>query len=143
MYTRYVRLTNQPDATMYLSQYSTARGGRYVLCLYAKRLARKGDDMRTRQKSLVDFGVYPEDINRLKDICQKATPEQRHDILHCCISSCPPGIELLVYESIVTNKSYDRIMKTKYIPAKRDDFYAYKRKAMAMFYDTLRKLREI
>lgn len=102
-----------------------------------------GDDMRTRQKSLVDFGVYPEDINRLKDICQKATPEQRHDILHCCISSCPPGIELLVYESIVTNKSYDRIMKTKYIPAKRDDFYAYKRKAMAMFYDTLRKLREI
>ena len=84
--------------------------------------------MRTRQKSLVDFGVYPEDINRLKDIC---------------ISSCPPGIELLVYESIVTNKSYDRIMKTKYIPAKRDDFYAYKRKAMAMFYDTLRKLREI
>lgn len=99
--------------------------------------------MRTRQKSLVDFGVYPEDINRLKNICQKATPEQRHDILHCCISSCPPGIELMVYESIVTNKSYDRIMKTKYIPAKRDDFYAYKRKAMAMFYDTLRKLREI
>lgn len=34
-------------------------------------------------------------------------------------------------------------MKTKYIPANRDDFYAYKRKAMAMFYDTLRKLREI
>lgn len=99
--------------------------------------------MRTRRKSLVDFGVYPEDINRLRDICQKATQEQRHDILHCCISSCPPGIELLVYESIVTNKSYDRIMKTKYIPAKRDDFYAYKRKAMAMFYDTLRKLREI
>ena len=59
--------------------------------------------MRTRQKSLVDFGVYPEDVNRLKDICQKATQEQRHDILHCCISSCPPGIELLVYESIVTN----------------------------------------
>ena len=34
LYIRDVRLTNQPDATMYLSQYSTVRGGRYALCLY-------------------------------------------------------------------------------------------------------------
>ena len=99
--------------------------------------------MRTRQKSLVDFGVYPEDISKLKDICHKATPDQRHSILHCCIDSCPPGLELLVYESIVSGHSYDRIEKREYIPAKRDDFYAYKRKTMAMFYDTLRKLREL
>lgn len=140
---RYAKLIIQPGITMYHSQYSIVHCGLCALCLCGNTWQEWGDDMRTRQKSLVDFGVYPEDINRLKDICQKATPEQRHDILHCCISSCPPGIELLVYESIVTNKSYDRIMKTKYIPAKRDDFYAYKRKAMAMFYDTLRKLREI
>ena len=36
--------------------------------------------MRTRQKSLVDFGVYPEDINRLKDICQKGYTRAEHDI---------------------------------------------------------------
>lgn len=37
--------------------------------------------MRTRQKSLVDFGVYPEDINRLKDICQKL--HQSRDMIFC------------------------------------------------------------
>lgn len=99
--------------------------------------------MRTRQKSLVDFGVYPEDISKLKDICQKATPDQRHSILHCCIDSCPPGLELLVYESIVLGHSYDRIGKREYIPAKRDDFYAYRRKAMSRFYNILRLSQEI
>lgn len=99
--------------------------------------------MRTRQKSLVDFGVYPEDVGKLKDICQRPTLEQRHSILHCCIDSCPPGLELLVYESIVFNRSYDFIGKREYIPAKRDDFYAYRRKAMSKFYNILRLSREI
>lgn len=95
--------------------------------------------MFTRKKSLVDWGVRQEDIEQLKDICRNATPKQKHDILNCCISACPKGIEHLVYESIVMSRSYDKIMKNKYIPIKRDDFYAYKRKSMAMFYNTLKK----
>lgn len=95
--------------------------------------------MLTRKKSLVDWGVRQEDVEILKDICRNATADQKKDILNCCMKACPNGIEKIVYESITMNQSYDKIMKKKYIPIKRDDFYAYKRKSMAMFYDMIKR----
>lgn len=95
--------------------------------------------MLTRKKSLVDWGVRQEDVEILKDICRNATADRKKDILNCCRNACPKGIENFVYESITLNRSYDKIMKNKYIPIKKDDFYAYKRKSMAMFYGMIKK----
>lgn len=94
--------------------------------------------MRTRDMSLEDFGVYPGDEKKLLEMCRKANREERHELLHACISAAPEGLECAIYESLAAGKSYDKICRTDYIPAKRDDFYAYRRKAMAGFYEFLR-----
>ena len=42
-------------------------------------------------------------------------------------------------ESLVTGKGYRTMIRNgKSIPAKEDDFYAYRRKTLATFYDRLR-----
>ena len=94
--------------------------------------------VRTRDMSLSDHGVFPEDEKRLLNRCRDATSDERHDLLHACIDAAPDGLEIYVYQSLVTGKSYDAIFRTDYIPAKKDDFYAYRRKAMAVFYNLLR-----
>lgn len=94
--------------------------------------------MRTREAKLSDYGVFPEDEKKLLRRCRESTREERQTLLGFCIKSAPEGLEVPVYESLVTGRSYDEIHKRDYIPAKKDDFYGYRRKAMGLFYDFLR-----
>lgn len=104
---------------------------------------KEADEIRTRNKKLEDYGVYPEDEDVLKRKCIEATRDERHELLHCCINAAPEGLEVLLYESLACGKSYDQISKNKYIPIKKDDFYGYRRKAMALFYDFLRMRKKV
>nr|DAZ47321.1 MAG TPA: hypothetical protein [Caudoviricetes sp.] len=94
--------------------------------------------VKTRNMSYEDHGVFPGDEKELLIRCRKADREERHNLLHACIDAAPEGLEFFVYQSLASGKSYDNISRTDYIPAKKDDFYAYRRKAMGTFYNLLR-----
>ena len=93
-------------------------------------------EIRTRNASLTDFGVPEEDQKKLYERCRKLNKEERLLLLECAISSTP-GIEVCIYDSLVNGTGYDAMGHNRYIPVKRDDFYAYKRKTAAQFYHFL------
>lgn len=95
--------------------------------------------MRLREMSLVDHGVFPEDTKKIREYCQEnMSAEERQELFRCCISAAP-GIEMLIYDSVVNRSGYRTLIKRGFqIPAKEDDFYAYQRKALYDFYDWLR-----
>jgi len=94
--------------------------------------------MRTREKNLADYGVDKGKEKELLRACREASRQERQELLAFCIASAPEGVECAVYESLVTGRSYDELVKREYIPAGRDDFYGYRRKAMGKFFDLLR-----
>ena len=94
--------------------------------------------MRNREMSLQDHGVFPGDEEKLKKRCHCLSIEERLRLFQCVISAAP-GLEMPVYESLTTGVGYRTIAHRGYsIPVKEDDFYAYKRKALAEFYEWLR-----
>ena len=94
--------------------------------------------MRTRNMRFEDYGVFSGDEKKIKEYCQNISdPEDRLRLFQCAINAAP-GLEMDIYESLITGKGYRTILKYRNIPAREDDFYAYKRKAMAEFYDWLR-----
>lgn len=93
--------------------------------------------MRAREMSLEDYGVPIEDQGKLREYCKNAGKEDRVLLLQTAISSAC-GLEICIYDSLVTGKGYDVINRQRYIPAKKDDFYAYKRKTMAKYYEMLK-----
>ena len=94
--------------------------------------------MRTREKSLVDHGVWPEDIEKLYEYCRHLSREESLLLFQCCISSAY-GLEVPVYDSLTTGTGYKtQIKRGRAILAKADDFYAYKRKVAEQFYRFLR-----
>ena len=94
--------------------------------------------MRTREKKISDYGISCDEEKKLKDFCRKMDAENRLILLQCAISAAP-GLEVYIYDSLISGVGY-RTMENmgRKIPAKEDDFYAYRRKTLATFYDRLR-----
>ena len=85
-----------------------------------------------------DYGVSPDDLDRLYDRCKSLDKEESLILFQCAISAAP-GLEIPIYESLITGVGYRTMLSMgRQIPAKEDDFYAYRRKALAEFYDWLR-----
>ena len=85
-----------------------------------------------------DYGVPPDDQDKLYDRCRSLDKEESLILFQCAINAAP-GLEIPIYESLTTGIGYRTILNTgKQIPAKEDDFYAYRRKTLATFYDRLR-----
>lgn len=95
--------------------------------------------MRTRDMSLSEHGVFPDDEKALKEYCKSNMSIEERLILFQCAISAAPGLEISVYDSLTTGDGYRTLERRgRKIPAKEDDFYAYRRKALAEFYDWLR-----
>lgn len=92
--------------------------------------------MRTRNKKMSDYGVPKEDEQKVWILCQK---QEYSDILrNAVLSSVPHGLEEPIYDGLSKGQGYSTIGKSQEIYAKRDDFYAYKRRAAAEFYHFMR-----
>ncbi|MCD8120817.1 MAG: hypothetical protein LUE65_01060 [Clostridiales bacterium] len=91
--------------------------------------------MRTRYKRLSDYGIPDVEIRGLYDLCRNLDDCER-ELLHvAAIDSCPVGIVSYVEQSLIDGVSYDAMSKRgEWIPIGRDDFYGYRRKALAVFY---------
>lgn len=93
--------------------------------------------MRTREKGYSDYGISDAEV---KELIQKSrTAAGRSLMQKAAFQANPELAEDLIY-SIVNDLSYDRICIIRDIPAKKDDFYAYRRKAMSIFRDMIREL---
>lgn len=94
--------------------------------------------MRTRNMKMQDYNISAEDYRKLLEYCKKMGMEDRLCLFKSAISAAP-GLEVPIYDSLVSGIGYRTIVRMgRDIPAKEDDFYAYRRKTLAVFYDRLR-----
>lgn len=92
--------------------------------------------MRTRYKKLKDYGLTQDDERKLKDRCNNLDGRDIEILRETALSSAP-GIESCICESIVKRKGYRELSKTQEIPVDEEDFYAYRRKTLALFFERL------
>ena len=93
--------------------------------------------MRTRYKKLKDYGLTQDDEKKLKDRCNNLDARDIEILRETALSSAP-GIENCICESIVKRKGYRELSKTQKIPVGEEDFYAYRRKTLALFFERLK-----
>lgn len=80
-----------------------------------------------------DYNLTEEDVNWLYNLCTAKHEDIRRLVHSACIESNPQLAPWLEF-SLANNKSYDRVsIEYKWIPATIDDFYGYRRKAVAIF----------
>lgn len=90
--------------------------------------------MRVREKGFLDYGISPEEEQKLLGYCRKASTSAGADVsnklfsitqeVNACISS-----EL--YISLVWGLSYDKISMFRDVQYSKVDFYGYRRMCLA------------
>ena len=93
--------------------------------------------MRTRQKGYKDYNFTEGEARQLLAWCRSADFPHRKSLLESC-RKANPGIENDLFYSIVRNVSFER-MPPQYCA--KVDFYAYRRLALSIFRDALKKRR--
>ena len=96
--------------------------------------------MRTRYKKLRDYGLTADEEKELKERCRNLDARDI-EILHETAVSSSPGIEDSICKSIIERTGYRTMCKKQMIPVNEEDFYAYRRKTLAMFYERLKLYR--
>ncbi len=98
--------------------------------------------MLTRNKKLKDYGIPSEDIEKLNNMLRDFPEEYEYLLFSAALSVCPKDTVIadMVVENILHHRSYDKIYKKQYVPINRKDFYAYRRKTVAVLYERMRLL---
>lgn len=86
--------------------------------------------MRIREKGYKDYGFEEGEEKKLIQYCRRREFDRSQELL---ISAISANADLAndIYYSIVNDLSFDDLSKIKYISANKNDFYAYRRKALA------------
>lgn len=88
--------------------------------------------MKTREKGYHDYGFDSGEEKKLKAYCRNKNFSDHKTLMDSAISS-NPYIAPDLYYSIAGGVSYDDLMKIKYIPLPKTDFYGYQRKCLSIF----------
>lgn len=91
--------------------------------------------MRTREMSYADYGIKEADLPRLFALCRDR--KYRKELREAADQANPAIADDLIYH-ILYGISFDRLNALRDIPMKKDDFYAYKRKMVAIFRDLVK-----
>lgn len=86
--------------------------------------------MLTRQLSLLHYGISTEEKNKLMEL---AKLKENAPLLRVSVEESNQGLSDVLFQSLTTGKGYYRLDKENYIYAKKDDFYAYRRRALYIF----------
>lgn len=89
--------------------------------------------MKTRE---ANYGIGKEEAESLRKYCQSATIEEQQILFQYSYQS-NKQIYPDIFYSLVNGLSYDKLMKARYIPMNRNDFYGYQRKCLMMFREHL------
>ena len=83
-----------------------------------------------------DFGIS---IEQYKSICQRIQNGeiQEHDLLNAAAVEANQSISEYLVKSIEESLSYEKLSAGNYIPINKNDFYAYRRKCISIFYKKL------
>lgn len=102
-------------------------------------LSIEGDEdlMRIRQVGYEDYGFSDEEAKKLLAYCHDPRKFGEHELLLKSAISAQKEIANLLYFSITNNCSWERLDNIQYIPISKVDFYAYRRKALALFRNAL------
>lgn len=91
---------------------------------------RKVRTIKTREKGYRDYGFEPGEEKRLIRYCRSNEFDRNQELLIYSISA-NETLANDIYYSIVNDISFEDLTKIKYIPASKNDFYAYRRKTLA------------
>lgn len=90
-----------------------------------------GVAMRTRNKKYRDYGFDDaEEAKRLVQYCRSDAFDMHNELLNSAISANADLAYDIIY-TIVYDISYDDLCKIRTLPINKNDFYAYRRKALA------------
>lgn len=84
-----------------------------------------------------DYGMNKEEYKKICQYCQSEGFNQ-HDLLQECAMDSNSSIADYLVESIEYALSYERMSGRHYIPINKYDFYAYRRKCIALFAERIR-----
>lgn len=93
--------------------------------------------MRTRDKTLSDYGVPPEDVKRLYALC--ADCRFQEELAEAVCAAIAAGNRPAIYMALSERSGYEGVSAKSAVYCTRKDFYGYKRKAAAEFYKRLRE----
>lgn len=86
--------------------------------------------MRTRQKGLQHYGI---DQERGKELLLLARQEKNRNLLIQAAKESNPELAHYLVMSLSCGMSYAKIYKREFVPLQENDFYGYRRKALAIF----------
>lgn len=95
--------------------------------------------MRTREKQYRHYGISPE---RVEELLTLARSENNQELLQKAAESSCPWLSDCLVRSLTSGIGYEQMYKQIYIPATKADFYAYRRKALAVFNSLLLNAKE-
>ena len=98
---------------------------------------KEGCGTRTRNKSYADYGFLPEDVKKWESICRKPDIDTRRMLRDAAYDANPEIAEDLIF-SLANGLSYERMEVIKVMGINLVDFYAYRRKTLAIFRDKMR-----
>ena len=91
--------------------------------------------MRTRYMGYNDYNMDADDVKSIRHFCESIEAGSDDDsALKKCCQLANNDVAVQLYTSLVEGLSYDEIFKREYIPLGRNDFYGYRRKAIARFF---------
>lgn len=88
--------------------------------------------MRTREYGYDDYGFAKGEEKLYKERCRHRD-EETYKMLHAAAWQANPDIAEEICFSLLRGLSYDRICVAYEIPYSAVDFYAYRRKALAIY----------
>lgn len=93
---------------------------------------------RIRDKGYNDYGIAKGTDRRILEYARNSDLSEKIEILEIChrVNSDIAG---LLFDSITNRLSYEKLDRKYNVPYMKNDFYAYRRKAMAEIYCSMMK----
>lgn len=86
--------------------------------------------MRTRDMTYSDYGISIDRAKELLSLCKNGSIPR--SLMEEAIKQSGFGLPDRMVECLTSGKGYYVLDKKEYIPCKNDDFYAYRRKSIAI-----------
>ena len=93
--------------------------------------------MLTREATYEDYGFSEEEDKKFNEFCRKLEMRDKILLLQCA-AEVYPSVSDELYCCIVTGTNYDRMAYGRVISLCHKDFYAYRKKTLAVFREALK-----
>lgn len=82
--------------------------------------------MRTRRTSYKDYGISDEEVEYIIKFCLNSNDEEK-ELIKEALSKLNPYISPIIFQSLVSKKSYEKLCQKDYLYIGKEDFYGYRR----------------